>query len=467
MEGYVAEIEQEVLGTLLTGGAFPLVSTVCHVDHMIHPAHKRIFEACKISHERTGTCALPSAVNFLDKEALTKEVAVMGVNAGQYLASLCAGIVSGKPRIVESAKKVVEQYARLAISEELAVLSEASAQPSCDIRKIVSRAGERLDDIMVDVRRGANRKTRYRVEEATQNALEQAREARQRGSGLTGVTWGFADVNRVTGGLQKRELTLMAARPSMGKTSVAMSSALRMAQAGHSVGMISLEMDAEKVCLRMASDYSYDRGLKLAYADVIRGSCSEENLEEMFRITQKFNELPLHIEDQSGLRMSDIRVKLESLLETCQSEGNPLEVLIIDHIGLIKPSTRYSGNRVNEMAEISSGLKSIAREYDIAVLALSQLSRLVEQRENKRPTLSDLRDSGALEQDADTVIFLYREAYYLDRERKHGEAEDERIRKLIDSQNKLEFIIAKQRNGAIRTIDLFADMAFSAIRNAA
>jgi replicative DNA helicase len=135
-------------------------------------------------------------------------------------------------------------------------------------------------------------------------------------------------------------------------------------------------------------------------------------------------------------------------------------------MGLIRPSQRYAGNRVHEITEITGGAKELAREYGIAVVLLSQLNRALETRDNKRPQLSDLRDSGSIEQDADTVAFLYRDAYYLEREKgKSQEAEQDRLDRLIEHQNKLEFIIAKQRNGPLTTIDLFADMACGAIRN--
>jgi replicative DNA helicase len=145
-----------------------------------------------------------------------------------------------------------------------------------------------------------------------------------------------------------------------------------------------------------------------------------------------------------------------------------MSVLFIDHLGLIRPSSRYSGNRVNEIAEVTSGLKSLARELDIAVVLLSQLNRALESREEKRPMLSDLRDSGAIEQDADMIAFLFREAYYLERAT-GGSQEEQMVRedRLDQSRNSLEFIIAKQRNGPLGTVHLFADMAYSAVRNGA
>src|SRR5690606_4339854 len=174
----------------------------------------------------------------------------------------------------------------------------------------------------------------------------------------------------------------------------------------------------------------------------------------------------LLIEEQSGLSITDIRIKLETMMQKMEQAGNPLEMLMIDHLGLIRASNRYSGNRTNEIAEMTAGLKSMAREYGIAVVLLSQLNRGLESQADKRPQLSSLRDSGAIEQDADTIIFLYREAYYLLREKTDDPSKQADIAaKLLDCENKLEFAIAKQRNGPVTSIDLFVDVACSAVRN--
>lgn len=462
--GYVPEIEQEVLGALLSGANFPIASANVETGHFIHAGHKMIFEACRKSYNASGSCKYNLAKKFMDIEALEK--AIFPVKAQEYLTGLIADCTYGAPRLAESAKKVVEQWARLALSEEFGVLSEAANDVSADLKQIIIRAGERQDEILSHLRHGSARKTRFTVQEAAQNAIKASQNARENGTGLTGIDWALADVNRLTGGLQRRDLTLMAARPSMGKTTVAMSCALRSALKGFCFGFISLEMDAEKVAARQLSDLLFDDNIHIPYTDILRGSVPSNRDNALELAADRLTEIPLYIEDQSGLTMADIRIKLESLLEQASKAGHSLDGLIVDHIGLIKPSNRYGGQRVNEMTEISAGLKTMAREYDIAVLALSQLSRGVENRENKRPMLSDLRDSGSLEQDADAVIFLYRHAYYLERELA-DDNDPQKAAELLQVQNELDFIIAKNRNGPVTTVKLFADMAVSAIRNAA
>jgi len=247
----------------------------------------------------------------------------------------------------------------------------------------------------------------------------------------------------------------------MGKTTFAVSVARNAAKAGAGVGFISLEMDGNKVAQRLASDIAYDWNIHVPYVDIIRGNLSQEDLASVESALSDVGKLPLAIEEQSGLTVSQIRTKAENMIRDFERAGSRLDVLMIDHLGLIRASNRYSGNRNNEIAEMTASLKALARDFDIAVVLLSQLNREVEKRGDKRPQLSDLRDSGAIEQDADTIMFLYREAYYLERD-KHC---DNWVEKMMAAENKMEVIMAKQRNGPLETKNVYAKMACSAIRN--
>ena len=306
------------------------------------------------------------------------------------------------------------------------------------------------------------------MSEAADTALDEAQEAMTRGNGITGITWGLADANSKTGGLQRREMVVLGARPGMGKTALGLGTAIKAARSGAGVGFISLEMGSNRLAMRALTDIAFDWNLRVPYNDLITGRVSEKDFDGICAAKQDLNLLPLWIEEQSGLTLTDLRVKIERMQDQAERAGHTIDLLIVDYMQLIAASSRYSGNRNNEVSEISAGLRQIARENDMAMLALSQLSRGIESREDKRPMLSDLRDSGSIEQDADTVVFLYREAYYLGREKgKDADAEMERLDRLEQVENKLEFIIAKQRNGPTGTIDLFIDVAASAVRNAA
>ena len=466
--GFVAEIEQNVLGSLMisTGGHEAL--SLLKEYHFVERFHQEVFLAIKNARERYNNSNPVMVKRLLTDQQVETFEKNSGYKIGDYITHLLGASTSTSTGLIENARKVIEQWARLSLGGEAANIHAAANDPMADVRAISREAAQRIDDIMFEVRSGAARRSRVSIGRASQRAIESAAEAMSNGSGLTGITWGLADLNRMTGGIQRKDLTLIGARPSMGKTTVALSVAMRAAIAGNAVGITSLEMDSEKVAARALSDFLYDWNTRIPYQDIIRGKVSEEQLDAIAAAQLQIDTLPLVIDDQSGQTVSDIYVRTEKMLEDSTNAGSPLSMLIVDHLGLVKPSSRYSGNRTNEIAEITGGLKALARELDIAVVLLSQLSRDLDKRENKRPQLSDLRDSGAIEQDADMVAFLFRESYYLEREQGGGfDEKEERIDRLLSIQNKLEFIIAKQRNGPLGTIDLFADMAFSAVRNGA
>ncbi|UCA47040.1 DnaB-like helicase C-terminal domain-containing protein [Pseudochrobactrum sp. XF203] len=464
---FVVEIEQEVLGSLMLGG-FGRVASMLEARHFIEPVHQHIYQAIASAHERFNSARPDIVVKLLPEPVREAHEQSTGLGISNYLARMATSSVLGSANIEKSAKQVIEQAARLALADQAESLSTAARDPNSNPAELVTKAGVIFDDIVSDLRRGSKRKSQVSVSHAASNAIIAAEIAMATGTGITGLSWGLSDINHVTGGIHKRDLTLIGARPSMGKTSVAMSVACKLAKQGHGVGFISLEMDAEKLAARAVSDLAYDDNIRIPYQDLVTGRLSQPDLYALKRVQKEMDGLPLLIEEQSGLSISDIRVKLEVMLEASEKAGHALDCLMIDHLGLIRASNRYSGNRTNEIAEMTGALKSMAREYDISVVLLSQLNRAVEQQADKRPQLSALRDSGAIEQDADTIIFLYREAYYLERE-KHDDVDKEIARqdRLAEVKNKLEFHIAKQRNGPVTQVDLFIDVACSAVRNAA
>jgi replicative DNA helicase len=467
-EAYIPEIEQNVLGALMMFGDGRETLSILKEHHFVEVFHQHLYRAITVARESYGTC-VPAVISRLvpddQKEAFKK---ANGLEVNAYLARLMANATTGAAASHENAKKIIEQWARLSLANQAGIVYAAANDPQADVRSIAHDAAAAIDDIMADVRAGSSRKTRVSIGSAAGRAFDAASEARKTGTGLTGVTWGLSDLNRLTGGIQRKDLTLVGARPSMGKTTFALSVALKAAAAGASVGFVSLEMDADKLACRAISDALYDWRKRVPYTNIIRGTISDEELEMVAEEHARMNSLPILIDDQAGQTVTDIRIRAERLIEETQSQGNRLAVLFIDHLGLIRASSRYSGNRVNEIAEITSGLKGLARDLDIGVVLLSQLNRAVESRENKRPQLSDLRDSGAIEQDADTIAFIYRDAYYLERSDGGTQEEQfERSDRLEACRNVMEFSIAKQRNGGLETVNLFADMAFSAVRNGA
>jgi replicative DNA helicase len=226
-------------------------------------------------------------------------------------------------------------------------------------------------------------------------------------------------------------------------------------------------MTAQAVADRALADCCFDDGA-IAYHDISRGRISNADAERVVLAARDFNRLSIKIDEQPALTVSQIAARARKHKQALERKGLTLDLVVVDHMHLTRASERYSGNRVNEITEISGGLKALAKELHVPVLALAQLSRNVETREDKRPMLSDLRDSGAIEQDADLIVFVYREAYYLERATSQDPAkEDQRIARLGEVANRLEAIIAKQRNGPVCTVPLFFNAASNAARNLA
>ncbi len=272
-----------------------------------------------------------------------------------------------------------------------------------------------------------------------------------------GVTTGLQDLNQLLGGLQKSDLLILAARPSMGKTALALNIALnackmlqKRADKQHHVAFFSLEMSAEQLTARLIT---IDSGI--SYYKALTGRISDFELHEFINTSTELSEIPFLIDDTPALSISALRTRIRLLYQLYN-----VEVVFIDYLQLIRGTTKRSNeNRGQEISEVTQGLKAIAKELNIPIVALSQLSRSVEQRDDKKPQLSDLRDSGSIEQDADIVMFLYREEYYELRKQpsegnnKHREWQE----KMEKIRNIAELVIAKQRNGPIGSVKLYFD----------
>lgn len=466
-QAFVAEIEQNLLGAILSGGDHRPTLARLTPEHFLEPSHAEIFRLAAAAQDQYGTTTMPTVL----KMASTEFVQGFGDQTGTPLGAYLAGMVTSTPfdvrNIKGGAKAVVSQWARIGLKGEAEAFAAAAADPSSNPAELARALVGRVDEIASHLRAGNRANTRQTFAEAAQAALTASIEAKGR-KGLTGITSGLLDLDRATGGLQRRDLILLGARPSMGKTTLGTSIARYAAESGVGIGMFSLEMDNAKLAARIISDIAHVERARVPYMDLIAGRLTDDQEEAAAVALEQYASLPILMDDASGLTIAEIRAKTETMLEDAQDRGSPLGMLIIDHLGKIKPSPRYAGNRNNEIGEVTDGLKALAREFDLAVVLLSQLSRQVETREDKRPVLADLRDSGNIEQDADAVMFLHRPAYYL--ERAEPADYDKRIEwqaSLDASRNKGELAIAKQRNGPCVTIDLFMDMACSAVRNAA
>jgi replicative DNA helicase len=216
---------------------------------------------------------------------------------------------------------------------------------------------------------------------------------------------------------------------------------------------------------RVLSEMCFNHRDGITYETIARGTLTMSQATRIIEARRRLVDVPLTIETQGGLSMSQIATRARKHNDRLEKKGTRLGLLIVDHMHIVAASSRYSGQRVNEVTEISSGLKALAKELDVPVLALAQLSRQVESRDNKRPGLSDLRESGAIEQDADLIVFLYREAYYLKDRLDDPQKEQARLDRLVEVQHRLEAAIAKNRNGPTHTVELFFDAGCNALGN--
>ena len=241
--------------------------------------------------------------------------------------------------------------------------------------------------------------------------------------------------------------------------------ALKTADAGYSGLIFSLEMGSSSLGSRAISDLLYRSSDPVSYWEIARGELVDNQVQTVVDAARDLRNLNLVIDSQPSLTVSQIAVRARKHARALERQGKMLDVVYVDHIHIIKPNDRYRGNRTAEITEISGALKALAKELNVAVVGLAQLNRSVEGRDDKRPTMADLRDSGSLEQDADLIVFLFREEYYLQSRYSDSGSEDKRIARLAEVRNKLELIIAKQRNGPTGSIEIFFNAASNAARD--
>ncbi|MCB1419058.1 MAG: replicative DNA helicase, partial [Notoacmeibacter sp.] len=304
--------------------------------------------------------------------------------------------------------------------------------------------------------------------DAVSLAIDMAGAAYQRDGHLSGISTGLRDVDKRLGGLQPSDLVILAGRPAMGKTSLATNIAFNIASAyepaeqadgsvkankGGVVGFFSLEMSSEQLATRIISEQT-----EISSSKIRRGEITETDFEKLVGCSQMMQRVPLYIDQTGGISIAQLSARARRL-----KRQRGLDVIVIDYVQLMQGSSKNSANRVQEITEITTGLKALAKELNVPIIALSQLSRQVESRDDKRPQLSDLRESGSIEQDADVVLFVYRDEYYLqNREPEEGTAEHQAWQEKMDKvRGKAELIIAKQRHGPTGTVDLAFEGQFT------
>ena len=460
------EAEQQLLGAILTNNdIYDRVASVIGPKHFYDPVHARIFEIAAARIAKNNLASPVTLKAFMEDDEGLKEL-----GGPAYLVRLAGAAISAF---------AVRDYAQmiydLAVRRDLIQLGRDIAAKAAQVdvasepREQIVEAEQKLYKL---AEQGQTESGFQSFLKAVTDAVNVANAAYQRDGGLSGVSTGLIDMDKKLGGLHPSDLLILAGRPSMGKTSLATNIAFNVAKAyrrgtlhdgtegavdGGVVGFYSLEMSAEQLAARILSEAA-----EIPSHQIRSGDMTETEFRRFVDAAKALEACPLYIDDTPALPISQLAARARRLKRT-----HGLDVLIIDYLQLVR-GTGKGENRVNEISEITMGLKAIAKELNIPVIALSQLSRQVENREDKRPQLSDLRESGSIEQDADVVMFVFREEYYKERE-KPGDHELDKMaiwqEEMERLHGKAEVIIGKQRHGPIGTVELSFESQFTRFGN--
>lgn len=464
------EAERGLLGAIFLDNrrAYEMVSEFLRPEHFALIEHGRIFAACVTLIER-GQTANPTTLGpYFEQSGALEDI-----GGAAYLRELADSAIT-----VINAGEYGRIVYELHLRRELIALGEETVDRAYDseLEETAAAQIEQMEKRLFDLATKGQYEGGFRsFKESVIGALGIAEAAHKRQGSLSGVPTGFDDLDGKLGGLHRSDLLILAGRPSMGKTALATNIAFNAALAhqlsggddGAVVGFFSLEMSEEQLATRILSERTRIPSDRIRRG-MIRG---EDEWPRLVEASRDLYSLPIFIDDSPALTIGAMRTRARRL-----KRQHDLGMIVIDYLQLISPSpgTRYD-SRVMELSEITRGLKSLAKELDIPVLALSQLSRAVEQREDKRPQLADLRESGTIEQDADVVMFIFREEYYLRRSEPSQRA-DENLDKFLDRHgrwqercnsvyNVADVIIAKQRHGPIGTIKLQFEGEFTRFAN--
>ena len=463
---YDIEVEQALLGSILVDNhALEGVAALLKPDHFYDPLHQRLYEAMQQSHERGGMVLTPLTLHA----AMKADPGLVEVGGHAYLVGL-AQAAPALPNVRDYARILQDLAVRRAlirIGEDI-VNTAYEAPREKPPQSQIEEAEKALYSVSESSKYGDGP---LDFSEALRRTVETAERAQARGGRISGVATGFSEIDSLLGGLQPSDLVIIAGRPGMGKTSLATNMAFNAARAyvqdreagadasrGAPILFFSLEMAAQQLSARILSEQT-----EIEMWKIRNGKFSESEWEKFVLSMQDLSTLPLYIDDTGGISIAQIAARARRL----KREKN-IGIVIVDHLQLIG-SARRAENRVQELTEITKGLKVLAKDLDVPVVALSQLSRGVDSRDDKRPVLSDLRESGSIEQDADVVMFVYREEYYL-KTREPDPASPDHVKwleKCERATNRAEVIVEKHRHGATNKIDLQFNSQFTRFSNLA
>ena len=464
------QAEQALLGALLANNkAYERIADFLAADHFVDPIHARVFHAIS---RRIEAGQLADAVTL--KAEFEHSGVLDEVGGTAYLAQLLSSMV-GVINAGEYGRAIHDAWIRRQLIDigEVVVNNAFGLEPELDGKGQIEHAEGELFKLAT---KGGSEGGLVSFESALTAAITIAEKAFQRSGAVSGLTTGLRDLDKKTGGLHESDLVILAGRPGMGKSALATKIAFGAARAlmqdaadagpgtlpKGSVAIFSLEMSCEQLATRLLSEESRVSGDKIR-----RGEIGTKEFNRFVEVSRELQSLPLFIDDTAAITMSALRTRCRRLKRT-----KGLNLVVVDYLQLMRPSLGTKPeSRVLEISQITQGLKALAKELNVPVLALSQLSRQVESREDKRPQLSDLRESGSIEQDADMVMFIYRDQYYLQQRmpKQMNFDNPEKLQAALDKwqqdmeavHNRAEVIIEKQRHGPTGKIDLFFEGEFT------
>ena len=449
------EAEQSVIGSILISNEiFDEVSLIIKSSNFYDPLHKKIFEAIeKLVY--SGMLANPITLkNYFENE---KDK----IDVPEYLVKITK-FSSSTRQTIEYSKIIYDLYVKrqlIKISENT-IYSAKLNDIDQNGQSIIEESEKALFDL---AEKGSLNSSLTKFDNALKLTIEMASNAYKNDQGIVGVPTGLRDVDDKLGGLHKSDLIIIAGRPSMGKTALATNIAFNAAKSIQEKGtksciaFFSLEMSSEQLSTRILAEQS-----RIKSNDIRRGKISEDQFDKFIETSKDISELPLFIDETPAISIAALSNRARRIKRIYG-----LDMIVVDYIQLMTAMNSRRDNRVQEISEITQGLKALAKELSVPVLALSQLSRAVEQRDNNKPQLADLRESGSIEQDADVVMFVYREAYYLERKEPRPATVEyaEWQAKMNEVSNLAEIIIGKQRHGPTGNIFLEFEAMFTKFKD--
>jgi len=435
------EAEQALIGSILVSNEiYDEVSSIVDSRKFFDPMHVKIFDTIEILISK-GLLANPITLkNYFENNQGLNEL-----GGHEYLVKITKFSTTSIKQAIDYANIVHEMHLRrelIKISDSVLTDASSDTEVSYSGEEMIQNAEKSLFDL---AERGHFNQSFVKFEKALTQTIDMAKKAFKNEEGIVGVPTGLTDLDSRLGGMHKQDLIIIAGRPSMGKTALATNIAFHASKnikdKGYksAVAFFSLEMSSEQLSTRILSEQS-----KIRSNDIRRGKVSEKEMEQFIETSKNIHDLPLFIDETPAITISAISNRSRRIKRLFG-----LDLIVVDYIQLMRSSGGKYDGRVQEISEITQGLKALAKELDVPVLALSQLSRAVEQRDDKKPQLADLRESGSIEQDADVVMFVYREAYYLERKEPNlGSVEYSEWQQKMDEVSRLaDIMIGKQRHG--------------------